>query len=681
MEQIIESQNELSGNIARAYENLKKLGAARITPGAVESRLGMLRRNWEKFDQQHDQLLALPAPEKREAPYFREDRYDVTEELFLVQEALFVDRQQSFAADHNESGMSSNGSSAAVHSKASLPRLPLPEFDGSYGSWPGFRDLFRSLVIRDGSLSDVERLHYLRGCIKGDALMALRHLPVRAATFARAWDLLQDHYENERLLVQAQMETLFGLQPLTRESATEFKTFYFTFCDCVEALAAMERPFDCSGDWLVYLLVEKLDQQSRREWETQLGAQATPPTFAELKAFIKNRITTVGALEGGKAKCQAEGRTTKAAGSQRSAKVLQVTKTNRSQDSCGLCGANHFVLFCDLYKSKTVRERREALLTAKLCYNCLGRHQVKDCGSEKRCQLCNGKHHTTIHEDSTNSSEVIEATTNTSCCSANSLSAVLLATARLRVLQPDGGSRIVRALIDQGSEVSLLIEALAQQLRLPRRPANIRLVGVGNHSPERIRGKVQLEFTAHFNSTTRHVIAALVLPKITSYQPRLDGRTTKWSHLGELTLADPSFESEGPIEMLLGADALALVLLHGMVKGRTGEPIAQNTTLGWIVSGPVTSETGRELADSREYSSLPCTTAEELLPLVRRFWEQEEIVVSNTYTTEEQACEDHFRSTHQRLPSGRYMVRLPLRDLWELGESRHGALRLPGLHA
>ena len=77
---------------------------------------------------------------------------------------------------------------------------------------------------------------------------------------------------------------------------------------------------------------------------------------------------------------------------------------------------------------------------------------------------------------------------------------MLLATARVKVLQHDGGSRLVRALIDHGSEVSLITEALAQQLRLPRRPSNIRLVGVGNQLPGRVRGKVQLTVTAHFDA-------------------------------------------------------------------------------------------------------------------------------------------------------------------------------------
>ena len=51
-------------------------------------------------------------------------------------------------------------------------------------------------------------------------------------------------------------------------------------------------------------------------------------------------------------------------------------------------------------------------------------------------------------------------------------------------------------------------------------------------------------------------------------------------------------------------------------------------------------------------------------------------MVSAAYTKEEQSCEDHFRTTQQRLPSGRHMVRLPFREAVELGESRPGARRM-----
>ena len=47
-------------------------------------------------------------------------------------------------------------------------------------------------------------------------------------------------------------------------------------------------------------------------------------------------------------------------------------------------------------------------------------------------------------------------------------SCVLLATAQVLVISDRGEVRKVRALLDQGSEISLISERVVQQLRLPR---------------------------------------------------------------------------------------------------------------------------------------------------------------------------------------------------------------------
>ena len=688
MSHLISSQHDLNGRISRCFENLKKLGANNITKGNVASRLETLRRNWAKYESQHDQLLALAASDLAFASndYFKDRDLSPAfmEEVFNTQEALLMDKladitKMELIATRTLERLASDertaeSHAAAVRPSASLPRIPLPTFAGKHKDWPSFQGLFRSLVVRDTTLTDAERLHYLRGALTGDAELLLRNMPESEENFEVAWQLLQDRYDNQRLMVKAQMNTIFGLPTITRESGPELKRLFYTVCDSVKALEAMKRPYDASGDWLIHLIVERIDPQSRRDWETAIGKTKLPPTFAELQGFLEGRVNTLEALE---EQCKRpENRTSKPGATQKSTKVHQVSQSKRASEPCSLCKANHFILYCRSYKSKTIAERRAALQAANLCYNCLGKHQVKDCHSDRRCQQCNGKHHTTIHESSAIASDTQEVTVNTSTCLSNPLPVVLLATARVRLLQPDGGSRIVRALIDQGSEVSILTEALAQQLRLRRRPSNIRLVGVGSKASERIRGQVQLEFTAHFNATKRHVVAALVLPRITSYQPRIDRCTRVWSHLQDLTLADPNFDSDGPIDLLLGADAFALILLDGIAKGRHGEPMAQRTALGWIVSGPATPDTSNEMVGGRSRSVLQCSSDEELLPLVRRFWEQEEFPVSDAYTPEEQICEDHYRTTHQRLPSGRYLVRLPLRDTLDLGESRHGARRM-----
>ena len=75
MGDLIRSQRDLlSGRISRAYDNLKKLGANSLTKGHVSARLGALRKNWVKFEAQHDKLISMAdEPDIVDDPYFKED--------------------------------------------------------------------------------------------------------------------------------------------------------------------------------------------------------------------------------------------------------------------------------------------------------------------------------------------------------------------------------------------------------------------------------------------------------------------------------------------------------------------------------------------------------------------------------------------------------------------------------
>lgn len=57
--------------------------------------------------------------------------------------------------------------------------------------------------------------------------------------------------------------------------------------------------------------------------------------------------------------------------------------------------------------------------------------------------------------------------------------AVLLATARVLIKDQHDRLHTVRALIDPGFETSIVAEALAQRLRLPRASAAVAIFGVG----------------------------------------------------------------------------------------------------------------------------------------------------------------------------------------------------------
>ena len=58
-----------------------------------------------------------------------------------------------------------------------LPRINLPIFDRSFDNWESFLDKFKS-IHDEQTLTNIERIHYLCSCIKGDASNALDHLAI-----------------------------------------------------------------------------------------------------------------------------------------------------------------------------------------------------------------------------------------------------------------------------------------------------------------------------------------------------------------------------------------------------------------------------------------------------------------------------------------------------------------------
>lgn len=122
-------------------------------------------------------------------------------------------------------------------------------------------------------------------------------------------------------------------------------------------------------------------------------------------------------------------------------------------------------------------------------------------------------------------------------------------------------------------------------------------------------------------SGTELTISALVLPRITAYVGGNEARENAWPHLQGLELADPDYQSRDPVDILLGADVYAFILQPDLRKGGGREPVAQSTSLGWILSGAV----GRAESGSST-STYQCQVSEDLVAAVKKFWDQEEIL-------------------------------------------------------
>ncbi|XP_077280432.1 uncharacterized protein LOC143907488 [Temnothorax americanus] len=90
-------------------------------------------------------------------------------------------------------------------------------------------------------------------------------------------------------------------------------------------------------------------------------------------------------------------------------------------------------------------------------------------------------------------------------------------------------------------------------------------------------------------------------------------------------------------------------------------PIAQLSIFGWLVLGPV--DTSLSASATVHHASVQ-ERKDALNEVLSRFWSQEEVPASNNLelTSDEQKCEERFKSTVSRNSTGRYTVRLPLKS-------------------
>ncbi|XP_011684943.1 PREDICTED: uncharacterized protein LOC105448195 [Wasmannia auropunctata] len=696
LEQLVDRQMHLFGLITRSVANLYKLGAEKQTKTATEARLRILESNWGKFQENHEELLYFKTDTTAKNQYFAGDLYAECEESYIDAAGTFAAIIDELSVPPPANASANLNASSCGHSR-SLPKVSLPKFTGLFSEWIPFRDLFHSMVISNSQLSDVERLHYLRTHVTDEAERSIVNLPVTGENFDIAWRTLKSHYENKRLLAKGHFDSIFSIRPLARESASELKTLLATLKQTLSALKLLGATTDSWDPLVVYFAERLLDPKTHRAWEINQGKSTALDTFSEFEDFLLSRTRVLDAVERRAEVPNSPGSDLKSS---------KTVKTNAKSHAaigtplkCSLCGANHYISSCPTYRDKNAHQRREIIEQKELCFNCLGPHRVSACRTIKRCLTCGQKHHTSIHgttarqADNAESAERGAVSTNPpslvhhaagvdvtanecvkSSAEKNQASDfALLATANVRVVGPRGESVVARALLDQGSELTFITESLAQLLKLERKRAAIPLIGIGAQKSDTTRGRVDCEIRSCVAPAFSCWLTAYILPRLTAQIPSSAVRNAEWPHLRNISLADPSFNVPGRVDLLLGADVYGSLLRDGLRQGTIGTPTAQLTALGWIVSGPVSIS--RAIPRGLAHSTL--SSDRHLSELVEKFWTQEEMPPAATPLSEDEVrCEEHFRNTHSRTSSGRYVVRLPFRRLpTSFGNSRSIAIR------
>ncbi|GBM59870.1 hypothetical protein AVEN_50455-1 [Araneus ventricosus] len=172
---------------------------------------------------------------------------------------------------------------------------------------------------------------------------------------------------------------------------------------------------------------------------------------------------------------------------------------------------------------------------------------------------------------------------------------------------------------------------------------------------------------SRIESQRRSPLDFLVVPKITDFLPivayNLENATIP------NILADLQFATPGNIDIQIRAQSFFDIIKNDQIRSPNSGLVSRNTAFGYAASGNVNSST------PVQYCGF-ISQVQSIDDCLRKFWEVETInEAEKMLSEEEEFCEHHYKRTHKRNETGRYIVQIPVKDIEKLGESKTMAIK------
>ncbi|GFV82381.1 DUF1758 domain-containing protein [Trichonephila clavipes] len=572
---------------------------------------------------------------------------------------------------------------SSIHVKSSvvnLPKLEVPHFYGNCENWISFKELFKSSILDNKSISDLEKLQYLQASVRGDAAKLIRGFAITVDNLKNCWDILCSRYENKRQLALSQINKLFSIK-ISRANTSKLLLEIIDICnEVIRNLKTLDLETNSLTELIIInFLISKVDACISQRWELSLENNKIP-TLEEFRVFIEREARGLNELKFVKPDIK-KGNVKPLNSFNKSNVNTTVVKCNQVKsgvkpdvvkgNNCILCYQSHAVFKCPTFNSMNVNERWQVVQKNNLCTNCLrSNHRLDSCRIGFSCKDCSERHHTLLHIYSVSPSADTQANsvvTVSNNCTQSAEGHVLLSTALINVKSKHGEQITCRALIDNASQSSLISKQCADRLKLPLKHTNHKLVGVNETFAETSLYSTNFEFSSCVSSD-KFQVKALLVSKVTSAMPNFPIKYHEWPHIKDLTLADPTFYIENEIDILLGADVFMTLISGTPIMGPKGTPSALPTKLGHLLSGTINTQYNQN-------SSLICHTLLNIDHSLKQFWELESVPKDIPSKDEDELCESIFVNSHIRNADGRYILKLPFRDDSSIGDSKEGALK------
>ncbi|CAK1592603.1 unnamed protein product [Parnassius mnemosyne] len=155
-------------------------------------------------------------------------------------------------------------------SSSKLPNVEVPTFDGKdCTKFKPFYELFIAVIDNNRTLSDVQKLFYLRKYLLDEALSVIVNLPLVNKSYQEALTLLKKRFDNKARSICNHINILLDIPPMLKGTAASIRTFISQVQQQLHALKNLDEPIDSWDRVLICILNRKLDSYTIRAFQLE----------------------------------------------------------------------------------------------------------------------------------------------------------------------------------------------------------------------------------------------------------------------------------------------------------------------------------------------------------------------------------------------------------------------------